>query len=91
MVNFIVLLSFLIFSIGMLHGHSSKQTLSFLLLGDWGKGGTDGTVSGRRLLDLTPINTDRISIEEHNDKKKKTLQQMQIATAMGIFSASRGR
>ena len=88
MVNFFVLLSFLIFSIGMLHGHSSKQTLSFLLLGDWGKGGTDGTVSGRRLLDLTPINTDRISIEEHNDKKKKTLQQMQIATAMGIFSAS---
>jgi hypothetical protein len=80
-------LGFVILSVHVwsLAAKSSDDSLTFLLLGDWGKGGTTGTFGQRRHLKGSA------PIPEHGEKEilkeKKVLRQMQVATAMGQYSA----
>ena len=72
---------------------TQDETLSFLLLGDWGKGGRNGTTDKRRLTELLSENTLNkneldLDILEHKGHKTQKLYQMQVATAMGIYAAS---
>jgi hypothetical protein len=65
---------------------SSEDSLTFLLLGDWGKGGTTGTFGQRRYL-KGPESEVTHGNEKEILKEKKVLRQMQVATAMGQYSA----
>lgn len=71
---------------------SSDGVLSFLLLGDWGKGGTSGTYGQRRALEsvTTAAEQSQIELSEmelQKEKEKKVFRQMQVATAMGQYAA----
>jgi len=69
--------------------HPSDSVLSFLLLGDWGKGGTSGTYGQRRALEGAPALSEHSQMELNEMelmKEKKVLRQMQVATAMGKYA-----
>jgi len=91
-----MLLLSLIFVVGLCvaltrSAHSPDDVLTFLLLGDWGKGGTSGTYGQRRALDDAPVSTTLASNIELQgmelQKEKKVLRQMQVANAMGAYAA----
>lgn len=71
--------------------HSPDDVLTFLLLGDWGKGGTSGTYGQRRTLgdgQASQPFTSGIGLQEMElQKEKKVLRQMQVANAMGGYAA----
>lgn len=74
-------------------GDASDSVLSFLLLGDWGKGGTSGTYGQRRALEdssPSPVNEhsqmELSEMEVLKEKEKKVFRQMQVATAMGKYA-----
>jgi hypothetical protein len=62
---------------------TSEEKLSFLALGDWGKGGTTGTYGSQSRRILT-LNSDTSA--QDNKKEAKPLYQMQVATAMANFA-----
>lgn len=75
--------------------HSPVNVLTFLLLGDWGKGGTSGSYGQRRALGTVPTDPEDFTnnnelMGSDNDantkKEKKVLRQMQVATAMGNYA-----
>lgn len=71
--------------------HSPSDVLTFLLLGDWGKGGTTGNYGQRKLISGEELqDVDLVSASDHGKeplKQKKVLRQMQVATAMGKYAA----
>lgn len=72
--------------------YSPDKVLSFLLLGDWGKGGASGTYGQRRALNdaFNAIELKYMelnSMELQKDQQKKVFRQMQVATAMGQYGA----
>lgn len=68
--------------------HNPDDVLTFLLLGDWGKGGTNG--KSRKLLpDEESVDTNLVRTGDYGKdmlKKNEVLRQMQVATAMGYYS-----
>lgn len=76
-------------------GTSSGNKLNFLLLGDWGKGGSTGTYGNSFTGDddtivknLTQPTADNNQGGGSNNKNQKVLYQMAIAKSMGTFSAN---
>ena len=77
---------------------SSKNALSFLLLGDWGKGGSTGAYSSSPDDDDLTVNVllakkqvpmdNQINNNNNNNKNNKVFYQVQIAKAMGQYAAS---
>lgn len=65
---------------------ASPDALNFLLLGDWGKGGTTGSygnLAHHSGLDEASLDNE----QKRMLKQNKVLYQMQVATSMGTYSA----
>eukprot|EP01031_Cornospumella_fuschlensis_P035783 gene35783-43401_t len=73
---------------------SGKNALSFLLLGDWGKGGSTGAYSSSPNDDDLTVNglvaNKQMSMDNqnNNNKNNKVFYQVQVAKAMGQYAAS---
>lgn len=90
MLMFSVAIAVWLCAVGSLSDHSPDDVLTFLLLGDWGKGGTSGSYGQRRALDdaarIAPASS--IGLQDMELlKEKKVLRQMQVANAMGGYAA----
>ncbi|RYH02093.1 hypothetical protein EON65_47970 [archaeon] len=82
---------FLVTALGKRH-EAADDALSFLLLGDWGKGGSSGAY-GSSLDDdefkisFNPLNSSDV-ISQADNKKTKTFYQVKIAKAMSDFASA---
>jgi hypothetical protein len=66
---------------------SSSDSLTFLLLGDWGKGGTSGS-TGKAAYQTEDAAATETTDNGRNTKQNKALYQMQVASSMGKYAAA---